>query len=139
MKKLFFILLLSLSALTQANMCNQTKMRFIGGTDFYKNFLRSHNSIKQDYTFYYQKVDDVLEANIEKSCGNRKRSTARMEKQHLNLCKVTCADQANHFHRNVLKTKFFVKGKISSMTRECQSVCDMSFSCEDDALCRAGL
>ncbi len=109
----------------------------IGGTDFYKNFLRSN--LKQDYTWVYQNVDDVLEDNIVKSCRGRKNSTEKMEMRHLNLCISTCSEVAENFHRNIIKTKFATSRKIKQMQKECHSVCEMQFSCDEDALCANGL
>lgn len=139
MKQFILALLLLISAGAQANICNQARMHLIGGTDFYKNFLVSLDEIKQDYTYVYHKVDDVLEKDIKHSCRGRKKSTVRMERNHVQLCLNTCASVASDFHTRILKTRFFKGSKIKQMTRECQSICKMDFNCEADALCANGL
>jgi hypothetical protein len=128
---LFFLM----SSYAQANICEQTQMRFVGGTDFYKNFLQNSHSLKQAYTFYYQAVDDALEEHIENNCG---KGSEALDREHHALCHDTCAAEARDFHERI-GTKFFKKSKIKNLTRECRSICDLEFDCESDALCRAGL
>jgi hypothetical protein len=123
MKNILLISIVLISGISQANICDQSKVILIGGSDFYKNFLFSSENLKQPYTYFYQNVDEVLENHIDKKCSGREESSKSLEVEHNQLCKITCKKEAIKFHE-LLNTKFLKKQKIKTLTKECQSVCN---------------
>lgn len=134
---LFIVLLMSqYSFASSGSVCDQAEMRLVGGTNFYKSFLVSSRDLKQAYTAFYQKVDDRVETFLKGNCPNR--NVSQVNSAYQTSCYNACTIEAPLFH-DLIDTRYRKRSKIKTLIKECKSVCDTQFNCEQDVLCNAGL